>query len=127
MNSLNLAALPGDLLLAKVTSFLTSRMDILNLALSRANTCSPAHPPVSYAHVHLGTAEQRQRTLSMLRSCLNVARLIQKLYNRFSSTSSDYMVDGIMISALLRELPPKLDAPHVLTWDMDEISQCDDM
>jgi hypothetical protein len=34
MNSLNLAALPGDLLLAKVTSFLTSRMDILNLGVA---------------------------------------------------------------------------------------------
>ncbi|KAG1739270.1 hypothetical protein EDB19DRAFT_1635797 [Suillus lakei] len=127
MNSLNLAALPGDLLL-EVTSRLSSRTDILNLALSSkhlfASTC-----PVLYAHVHLGTAEQCQRTLSMLRSRPNVARHIQKLYIRFSSASSSYIADinGIAISALVRELAPKLDALHTFIWDADEIPQCDDM
>lgn len=127
MNSLNLAALPVELLL-EVTSCLPSRTDILNLALSSkhlfTSTC-----PVLYAHVHLGTAEQCQRTLSMLRSRPDVARHIQKLYIRFSSASSDYMVDvnGIAISALLRELAPKLDALHTFIWDADEIPQCDDM
>lgn len=126
MNSLNLAALPGDLLL-EVASWLSSRTDILNLALSSkhlfTSTC-----PVLYAHVHLGTAEQCQRTLSMLHSRPNIARHIQKLYIRFSS-SSDYMLDinGIAISALLRKLAPKLDVLHTFIWDADEIPQCDDM
>lgn len=127
MSSSNFSTLPGDLLL-EVTSCLSSRTDILNLALSSkhlfASTC-----PVLYAHVHLGTAEQCQRTLSMLRSSPNVARHVQKLYIRFSSASSDYMVDinGIAISALLRELAPRLDALHTFIWDADEIPQCDDM
>ncbi|KAG2154510.1 uncharacterized protein EDB93DRAFT_1081328 [Suillus bovinus] len=125
--SLNLAALPDDLLF-EVTSCLSSRTDILNLALSSkylfTSTCSAL-----YAQVHLGTAEQCQRTLSMLRSRPDVARHIQKLHVRFSSASSDYMVDvnGITISALLRELAPKLDALHTFIWDADEIPQCDDM
>ncbi|KAG1751339.1 uncharacterized protein EDB91DRAFT_601103 [Suillus paluster] len=127
MNSPNLATLPGDLLL-EVTSCLSSRIDILNLALSSqhlfASTC-----PVLYAHVHLGTAEQCQRTLSMLHSRPNIARHVQKLYIRFSSGSSDYMTDlnGIAISGLLRELAPKLDALHTFIWDANEIPQCDDM
>ncbi|KAG1812183.1 uncharacterized protein BJ212DRAFT_1372017 [Suillus subaureus] len=127
MNSLKFAALPGDLLL-EVTSCLSSRTDVLNLALSSKHLFTSICP-VLYARVHLGTAEQCQRTLSMLRSCPNVARHVQKLYIRFSSTSSDYMVDinGIAISALLRELAPKLDALHTFIWDADEIPQCDDM
>ncbi|KAG1829586.1 hypothetical protein EV424DRAFT_1316651 [Suillus variegatus] len=126
MNSPNLAALPDDLLL-EVTSCLSSRADVLNLALSSkylfTSTC-----PVLYAHVHLGTAEQCQRTLSMLRSRPDVARHIQKLHIRFSA-SSNYMVDinGITISAMLRELAPKLDVLHTFIWDADEIPQCDDM
>jgi hypothetical protein len=64
----------------------------------------------------------------MLHSRPNIARHIQKLYIRFSS-SSDYMLDinGIAISALLRELAPKLDVLHTFIWDADEIPQCDDM
>lgn len=127
MISPNLATLPADLLL-EVTSCLSSRTDILNLALSSkhlfASIC-----PVLYAHVHLGTAEQCQRTLSMLRSRPNVARHVQKLYIRFSSGSSGFMADinGIAISVLLRDLAPKLDALHTFIWDASEIPQCDDM
>lgn len=127
MNSLSFAALPGDLIL-EVTSYLSSRTDILNLALSSkhlfTSTC-----PVLYAYVHLGTAEQCQRTLSMLRSRPDVARHVQKLYIRFSSASSHYMVNinGVTISAMLRELAPKLDVLHTFIWDADEIPQCDDM
>lgn len=122
---MNLAALPGDLLL-EVASCLSSRTDILNLALSSkhlfTSTC-----PILYTHVHLGTAEQCQRTLSMLHSCPNVARHIQKLYIRFSSSKFMVDINGIAISALLRELAPKLDALHTFIWDADEIPQCDDM
>lgn len=127
MNSLSFAALPGDLIL-EVTSYLSSKTDILNLVLSSKHLFNSTCPAL-YAYVHLGTAEQCQRTLSMLRSRPDVARHVQKLYIRFSSTSSHYMVNinGVTISAMLRELAPKLDVLHTFIWDADEIPECDDM
>ncbi|OAX37349.1 hypothetical protein K503DRAFT_719896 [Rhizopogon vinicolor AM-OR11-026] len=127
MDPLNLTALPPDLLL-EVISCLPSRTDILNLALSSkvlfTNACA-----ILYAHVHLGTTEQCQRTLSMLCSRPGIARHVQKLQIRFSSSRPTYFADinGITISTLLRELAPKLDALHTFIWDADEIPQCDEM
>lgn len=65
----------------------------------------------------------------MLCSRPDIARHVQKLHIRFSSSRTTYLADinGIAISQLLRELAPKLDALHTFIWDADEIPQCDEM
>jgi len=65
----------------------------------------------------------------MLYSRPDIARHVQKLHVRFSPGCPDHMADinGIVVSALLRDLAPKLDALHTFIWDADEIPQCDDM
>ena len=66
----------------------------------------------------------------MLYSRPDIARHVQKLQIRFSSSRPTFLVadvNGITISRLLRELASKLDALHTFIWDADEIPHCDDM
>lgn len=82
-----------------------------------------------YDDVKLDSAEQCEATLSMLDCRPEIARHVQKLYIRFSPSSSKHSLDlnGYIVSNLVQRVAPRLDALNTFVWDAEEIPQCDDM
>ncbi|KAI6169332.1 hypothetical protein EDD17DRAFT_1464528 [Pisolithus thermaeus] len=123
----SLATLPADVLF-EVSRYLDLKADILNFALAaiclQGNGLLFSLLPAVYNDVCLDSLEQCEATLAMLNREPSIARHIQKLTVRFTSSPHS---GGFLISDLLRTLAPKLDALHTFIWDAEEIPQCDDM